>query len=272
MIISRHKTDYWIKNNFVDVSIKDICGHVDIHWHEFYEIELILDGEGIYCVDDIDYPIKEGSLFFMSPSSNHHIVFTKNTKLINFMFTHNACDLDFLCGIFDHSPHISINLSVSDKELIHTLAKDTVNVTSVKYKSVMLNYILAKIQSLYSSGAVELKDYKMQYAVVYIQSHFKENPSLKDVAEKVNYSPNYFGNKFKEYMGITFKAYIMELKFSLSKKKLEKTNLSISEVCYSCGFRDFSNFMIYFKKRYGITPKQFRENQRRKELQDCTSG
>lgn len=258
MLISRHKINYWIKNNSIDVSIKDIYGPVDIHWHEFYEIELILEGAGIYNVDGIDYEIKKGNLFFMSPSSFHQINFTENTRLINFMFTLEICDIDFLCDIFNISPHIFMNLSTSDMEVIHTLAKDITNTNSVKYQSVILNCILGKIQSLRVADAPTIRDAQMQYAVLYIQNHFKENIHLSDVAKIANYSPNYFGNKFKEYMGITFKEYIMELQFSLAEKMLEKTNLSVTEICYSSGFKDFSNFMLYFKKRHGITPKQYR--------------
>lgn len=267
MVISRHKTDYWIKNNSVDVSIKDICGQVDVHWHEFYEIELILEGAGIYNVDGIDYEIEKGSLFFMSPSSFHHINFTENTKLINFMFTLEACDMDFLCGIFDSVPHILINLFDFDVDFIHTLAKDTIKINSVKYQSAVLNCVLGKIQNLCASYTTQLKDSRMQYAILYIQNHFKENITLKQAAEIANYSPNYFGNKFKEYTGVTFKEYIMELKFSFARKMLKKTNLTVSEICYNCGFSDFSNFMFYFKKRYGMTPKQYRDSLTHKKIQ-----
>lgn len=260
MIIPRHKVDYWIKNSSVDVSIKDISGPVDIHWHEFYEIELILEGAGTYNIDGIDYEIEKGALFYMSPSSFHHINFTENTRLINFMFTLEVCDLEFLCGIFDSAPHIFMKLHDSDIDVIHTLAKDLVSTASVKYQSVMLNCILGKIQSLHTSRSAPLKNSQLQYAVLYIQNHFKESITLKEAAEIAGYSPNYFGNKFKEYMGVTFKEYIMELQFSLAEKMLRKTNLSISEICYICGFRDFSNFMLYFKKRNGITPGQFRDN------------
>lgn len=258
MIISRHKTDFWIKNNSIDVSIKDIYGNVDIHWHEFYEIELILEGAGEYNIDGIDYSINKGSLFFMSPSSYHQIIFTENTKLINFMFEPEICNLNLLFGVFDNSPHASLNLSDSDIDLIHYLAKDMENTDSINYQVAILNCILAKIQRLHPSCTTSLTDPKFQRAVLYIQNHFKENPSLKSVAEISNYSTNYFSNKFKEHMGISFKKYILDLKFCLAQKKLENTNLSITEICYDCGFNDFSNFLTYFKKRYGMTPNKYR--------------
>lgn len=260
MVISRHKTDFWIRNNSLDVSIKDISGSVETHWHEFYEIELILDGKGIYSVDGIDYEIEKGSLFFMSPSSFHRINFTENTRLVNFMFTPEICETEFLLGVFDFVPHIHIKLGDSDMNFIHILAKDAVNTVSLKYQSVILNCIIGKIQSLYTPHSSGLRDSKMQYAILYIQNHFRENITLAEVAKIPNYSPNYFGNKFKEYTGVTFKKYVLNLRLSLAEKMLKKTNLSATEICYSCGFGDFSNFLMFFRKRHGSTPGQFRKN------------
>ena len=257
--MQRHKTDYWIKNDSVDVSIKDIVGPVTVHWHEFYEIELILSGDGIYHIDGIDYPIKRGALFVMSPSSFHRIHFTKDTRLVNFMFTLDACDSAFLCGIFDTVPHIMMQLAEKEIDFIHTLAEEMERVQSVKYLSAMMNSVLGKIQQLHARAATPLKNAEMQYAILYIQNHFKEDLRLSDVARIANYSPNYFGNKFKEYTGVTFKAYITSLQFTLAEQMLEHTPLSITEICYQCGFRDFSNFMTYFKKRHGITPGEYRK-------------
>ena len=238
-VISRYKKDLCIKNNSIDVSIKDIFGSVDMHWHEFYEIEIILDGEGVYTIDGIDYKIKNGSLFFMSPSSFHRINFTKNTRLINFMFTLEICDFDFLCDMFDSCPHISINLEKNDTALLYMLAKDMLDAKSPKHISSILNCLLGKIQRIFNGNYPIIKDTQMQYAVLYIQNHFKEHLRLEHMAAITNYTPNYFSNKFKEYTGVTFKNYITELRISLAKNLLEKTNLSITEICYMCGYKTY---------------------------------
>ena len=258
MQISRHKTNHWIKNDSVDVSIKDITGPVTIHWHEFYEIELILSGGGVYHIDGIDYPIERGALYVMSPSSFHRIHFTEDTRLINFMFTLDACDPAFLCGVFDTVPHVTMKLCDREIDFIHTLAKEMEHSDSVKYLSALMNSILGKIQLMHTKEAPQLQNGDMQYAILYIQNHFKEDLHLADVARIASYSPNYFGNKFKEYTGVTFKSYVMSLQFTLAEQMLEHTALSVTEISYQCGFKDFSNFMTYFKKRHGITPGEYR--------------
>lgn len=258
MYLTRHKTSNWIKNNAIDVSIKDISGDVSVHWHEFYEIELILNGSGIYNIDGTEYPIKRGSLFFMSPSSFHKINFSADTSLINIMFTLDACDATLLYGLFETSPHVKLNLNEDDINLLYILANETIATKSKKYSSACLNCILAKSQGLCKISSTA-KNSPMQYALLYIQNHFTENLNLKDLAKTLNYSSNYLSNKFTQYAGVSFKNYIMNLRFTFCESLLKNSNLSISEICIRSGFNDFSNFMTYFKKRYNMTPKQYRE-------------
>ena len=92
----------------------------------------------------------------------------------------------------------------------------------------------------------------------YLYSHFCEPITVSDAAAYVGYTPNYFSNKFKKETGRTFKHYIADLQFSLAENMLRHTDLSVSEICYHCGFGDFSNFMTYFKRRHGIPPKEYR--------------
>ena len=258
MAISRHRSDYWIKNDYVDVSIKELVGHVDEHWHEFYEIELIIEGSGTYNIDGIDYAINEGSLFIMSPSSFHHIDFTASTKIINIMFVPDIGDKDFLCRLFSESPHVTMKLSESDIDFFRTLASDMTKNSYIPYLTASLNCLLGKLLVLASPEPLTLKDAQMKYALLYIQNHFRENISLEDAAKVAHYSQNYFGNKFKEYVGMPYKAYIAELRFSLALKLLRRTSLTTVDICYSCGFSDYSNFMSCFKKRYGMTPREYR--------------
>ena len=259
MEISRHKTDFWIKNSMVDVSIKEISGAVSLHFHEFYEIEVILEGAGTYSMDGIHYDIEAGSLFFMSPSSCHSLHFAENTRLINFMFTLDACEPIFLYKLFDAAPHISVTLSQNDLNFVRTLAEEMTRTNHPQYLSAMLNSLLGKVNTLCGVKGPTVKATAMQYALLYVQNHFKEKIYLEDVARKVNYSPNYFSNKFKSYAGVTFQSYVMNLKLSLSEKMLRNTTLSVTEICDQCGFGDFSNFMFYFKRRYGTSPNRYRQ-------------
>ncbi len=265
MEITRHRTNAWIKNRMVDVSIKSLSAkEVDVHWHDFYEIELILEGAGSYHIDGIEYEIKRGALFCMCPASFHRLTLTKTARLINFMFIPDACDSDVLCDMFRLSPHLSMEISEEAVEFISALANEAVLTNSISYQTALLNCVLGKIRQLcVGISPLPPKD-PIRYALLYIQNHFREDIRLAQAAKAANYSTNYFGNKFKEYTGLTFREYIANLRFSLAEELLEKTELSTTEICFACGFREYSNFMRHFKKRYKQTPNCFRKTQREK--------
>lgn len=214
-------------------------------------------------IDEIEYPLTSGSLFVMSPSSFHRPVFTKNTRLVNFMFTFEGCEPQFLMDIFHNRPHIALQLSQQDTHFLHILAQELeacfkgLETQDRKYPWLLLNSLLGKISGLCAKEHT-LGESSVQYALLCIHNHFIENISLEEVAKIANYSPNYFSDIFKEYTDCTFKQYVINLRLSLAESLLKHTQLSIAQISERSGFHDLSNFMSAFKKRYGVTPKEYR--------------
>ena len=91
-----------------------------------------------------------------------------------------------------------------------------------------------------------------------MQLHFKENPTLAEVASYSGFNPNYFSQKFKETVGKTYIDYLVDLKVSYAKKLLMSSNMSITDICFSSGFTSISNFMRVFKNKYGMSPNAYR--------------
>lgn len=264
MLIQRHSVDYWLKNKAIDISIKDICGEVLVHRHEFYEIELILSGGGFYNIDGIDYKIGRGSLFAMSPISFHHINFTENTKLINVMFTLDSCNIEFLSQLFLNEPHFSLTVPESELLFFEEISKqaiENINKTSQNktlFLSALLDCFLGKVADLFCQNKYTMENTSIQYAILFLQNNFTRKITLNEVAEITNYTPNYFCNQFKNYTGKTFTEYLNDLRFSFALKLLRNTNISVAEICIRCGFNDYSYFVKSFKKHFGTTPKNFR--------------
>ena len=261
-MIQRHSIDYWIKNKSIDVSVKDIEGLVAIHRHEFYEIEIILDGAGVYNIDGIDYPIKSGSLFAMTPISFHHINFTGKTRLINFMFTLNSCNLDLLSQLFVNQPHFCLNVSQEDLSFLLTLAQEGEKIkdkTVTYYSTAILECVLGKICSLSNKSLISNKVSPVLHAILFMQNNFTKKITLEYVSKIANYSPNYFCTIFKEYTGTSFTNYLNNLRFEYATKLLINTDLSVSQISNRCGFNDYSHFLSLFKTKYGTTPKKYRQ-------------
>lgn len=263
MNVTRHATKKFIKNDNLDLSIKGIGGDISAHWHEFYELELILEGQGTYMMDDVSYEIQRGSLCFMSPISFHKIHFEGEVKLINAMFPINFANANFLSQIFKEQPHFYTQLNEQEIAFFLTLVEDAVSYGQEgevkEYLEAVLNCMLAKISMISSAEPCNTRISPVGRTILYIQDNLTSNLSLESVSAVANYSPNYFSEMFKKETGLTFNSYVTELRLSFAKKLLRYSDLTVTEICYECGFRDYSHFMRSFKEHFGTSPKKFRD-------------
>ena len=93
----------------------------------------------------------------------------------------------------------------------------------------------------------------------YISQNYSQNLTLNDVAELVHISPFYFSKLFKEKTGQNFIEYLTATRMEQAKQELEKTSLSVKEICMNVGYSDPNYFSRSFKKYAGMTPLEYRE-------------
>ena len=99
-------------------------------------------------------------------------------------------------------------------------------------------------------------------ALRYIYDNYMNNFTLEDMAKSLNYSPSYLRHAFRNKSGKTLASVINSVRLSQAKQLLLTTDLSITYIGTECGFCDGNYFSTVFKKKYGITPKQFRKQEK----------
>lgn len=92
----------------------------------------------------------------------------------------------------------------------------------------------------------------------YIDSHFNEKVTLADLGALVGLNPNYLAEVFHRETGVTFGAYLMNIRIETAKALLTKTTHSYSKIAYSLGFCSQSHFSAAFRKHTGATPSDYR--------------
>ncbi len=91
----------------------------------------------------------------------------------------------------------------------------------------------------------------------YINTHLHEKLDLPSLAEESGLSEDYLSHLFKKNMGINLSKYIRTQRLQASKEML-KDKYSVSEIAYYLGFCSESYYIACFKREYGKTPKEFR--------------
>ena len=105
----------------------------------------------------------------------------------------------------------------------------------------------------------------VQRAVEYIRTNFTQELTIQAIADHVGLNRDYFARLFKRKTGKTLQEYITDVRFDEAYRCLY-LNMSVKEAALNSGFKDVSNFSKLFKKRDGVSPKQWK-----KEIHDPTS-
>lgn len=84
-------------------------------------------------------------------------------------------------------------------------------------------------------------------------------PSVAYFADKCCFSPGYFGELVKTETGRTPQDFIADYIIKCAKHQLEDATLSIAQVATQLGFEYPQHFVRFFKRKTGITPREYRE-------------
>lgn len=258
-MIDRYTKLQRINNKKVMVKEKSINSY-STHWHEFYEIELIISGSGRYIIDGVEQKIEKNMLFFMTPV-NFHEVITDDAQVVTLMFMGEMCDDDILYKLSTIFNSNSVMLSDEDAKYLATVMHE-LNISSSenddKYSFYLLNSILGKICRIKTSHVHGYMS-RVQKAMLFIQNNFRNNIGLSDIADATGLTPSYMSSLFLKEYGVNFKEYLNTIRYDYAKKLLEYSNMTVTDICFESGFSDYANFERHFKERFFVSPTHYRK-------------
>ena len=92
----------------------------------------------------------------------------------------------------------------------------------------------------------------------YIDSHYDENISRDSIAEAFHYSPSYFSTVFHKLSGTTISEYITNCRMNKAKDMICNSDMLISDIIKTVGYRSESLFYRNFRKYFSINPNELR--------------
>ncbi|NOV02626.1 response regulator [Paenibacillus planticolens] len=104
-------------------------------------------------------------------------------------------------------------------------------------------------------------DRSVDVALQYIRTHYHDDLSLEKVAAIVYLNPVYFSQLFKQKTGQGFKEYVTHLRLEQAKQLLMNPKLKLADVADRIGYQDMRHFSQVFRKKYGVTPSEYRLEQ-----------
>nr|WP_321456951.1 response regulator [uncultured Cohaesibacter sp.] len=104
---------------------------------------------------------------------------------------------------------------------------------------------------------------RMQNVLNFIERNIGKDITLEDAASCASVSPCYFSRLFKKTIGETFVAYVKQRRMEHAKNMLESSDMPIMNIALDLSFHDINYFAKVFKKEVGLTPSEFRRQNRK---------
>ncbi len=278
------KGDFLLPFVVVNTIMPDFYTTYPMHWHDEMEIVYVENGEYEEYIDLEKYHVKQGDIILVDPCLLHSFRTIDNKRtsfrsiIFNFsMLTSNntdACSIKYFTPFLDN---LFINPVVISPDTPHyeTLKKTVKNLIELydnktecyelKIKSCLfeLFYILFSHFLLPESHESAMKDNttrNIKTILDYIDTNYMKPITIDELAATVDLSKHYFMRFFKKYMGMTCIEYINDYRLNIATNLLLTTSMQITEVAARIGISNLSYFNRIFKKKYHMTPKEYRYN------------
>lgn len=98
-----------------------------------------------------------------------------------------------------------------------------------------------------------------QNLIYYINTHYGEKITLKELSQKFYFNRNYLCLLFKKHLNTSFSDYLLQIRMKKAKELLDTTNMSISAIAEKTGYKDYSYFNKSFTDYYKVTPGNYKK-------------
>lgn len=272
------------KGKLIQVRTHTRFVHFPKHRHNFVEVIYMCQGKTTHIIDGNKVVLEAGDLLFLNQHAMQEILPAGEEDIaINFIILPQFFDAafemigaednmlkDFLVGsLCEDSRRTSyLYFHVADVLPIQNLMENMVwsLLNNQWYKrscnqmtmGLLFLHLLNHIEKMETGG----KAYHQEFEVAvlnYVETNYKEG-SLQELAELMGYNIYWMSREIKKRTGKTYKELVQTKRMNQAAYMLLNSRVPVSEVIQMVGYDNSSYFHRKFKERYGVSPKEFRNN------------
>ncbi len=263
-----------------------------VHYHDYYEINFVLEGAGTYYFGDKQYRACPGQVFVINDREPHYAYASPDgtLKMIILVFRPSLVgdgvfdNRAFMMPFKERSMQYRNQIVATDPCALEIGAlmrlirdeKRAAHTGHLLFMQAFVYEILACLYRYYWEADQIGKDMKLQReiddirpALSYMRENFAQDIVVKDMAALACMSPNHFSAVFKKVNRMNFRSYLMKIRLAAAKEMLKTGTQSITEVALSAGFPNSAYFTRVFTREEGVTPSEYRLRGRAKGGMTC---
>ena len=256
------------------------------YYSDYIEIRYIISGHLALDIEGQKTLFKEGDVCFIHSNAYHReLVRDSDSIFFNIGMERNLFNEAFLSNVssspFQQFLKTSI-LKIGQKEnfiqfspgeeqneeiqrYIYTIFNE-VQRQKAGYLDISKGYIIRMMDFLTANYNYHFsqKESELYYKNLFetISRYMDDNlasVTMEDLSKEFHFHPNYFNNLIKKNSGMTYSAYLIQLRVNKAKNLLETTDFSVDEIAWLVGYHNKGFFYKCFTADTGLSPKQYRK-------------
>lgn len=153
------------------------------------------------------------------------------------------------------------------EEMMHEMMyivnhKDSSPLHLIGHLYLFLDYLMRSSMNLNLQRGTKLQDFYIKEAMTYIEQNFQNDISVENIAAFCGLNRSYFGKIFKKAVGKTPQEFLLTYRMIKATELLKLTQLSVGDISNAVGYDDQLHFSRAFKKIYGLSPREWRKQNR----------
>ena len=242
------------------------------HYHNYYELFMVLKGETCHEVNGKEKILHEGQILFIRDFDVHdyksvdgnyfeivNLAFTKETLFSLFEYLGEGFPAEKLLKA-EQPPMVNLSKREKDK-LFYSLTE----LNQGTEKAVVKLKARTLILKIFTEYFLEYEEKKTDIPL-WLEMTWEKMKNPKNFIDGVGRmyeisgkSREHLSRSMKKYYNTTPSALISDLRLEHSANLILTSNLSITEICFECGFENLSWFYKQFVKKFGVTPIEYRK-------------
>lgn len=218
-----------------------------------YELEYFFEDGGTAAVNGERHPIRRESLLLAKPEDVRYSHLPFQCKFIHFSVDDPQlrARLDEIPAFFEAEDPRKVDAAIDRVAALFFSAKAFDHIASTAELILLLHEIC---------GYGEREDDAVQKAQKYMEHHYNRELTVQTVAEGCHVSASHLHRLFQKRLGVTPGDFLSNIRISAARDLLVNTDLPVSDIAWSCGFHSLSYFSDCFRKKVGVSPREFRKN------------
>ena len=226
-----------------------------------YLLHVVLHGKGEFFYQEKKYELSAGDAFLIEPMQTHYYQADKEDPWeYAWVGFDGSCVEEVLSStIFQSSPVFTTDSALCIQPMIRLNAlffapeKNPLGLASAFLR------LLSCMTRLDTSGRNDHNEQYYQQALEYISNNYSYNLKIQEFSQIISAWTELIFTKFlcgkRRFLrnSISF-----EYRIRAAAKLLQTQNYNVTEIAYSCGFRDSAAFCYHFRQQIGMTPRQYR--------------